>query len=59
MSFVPLLVAPPPMAALAVRGPEPGADRIEIVLANGRRIIVGADVDPVAPARVVSVLERA
>jgi hypothetical protein len=29
------------------------------VLASGRRIIVGADVDAVALARVVSVLERA
>ena len=60
VSFAPVLVAPdPPTAVAATAGPEPRADRIEIVLASGRRIIVGADVDAVALARVVSVLERA
>ena len=34
------------------------AGRIEIVLVNGRRIVVGADVDAAALARVVAVLER-
>jgi transposase len=34
------------------------AGRIEIVLVNGRRIVVGADVDAAALARVVTVLER-
>jgi hypothetical protein len=36
-----------------------GADRIEIVLGNGRRLIVGAGIDASALARVVAVLERA
>jgi len=34
-------------------------ERIEIVLANGRRIIVPATVDPEALARLLPVLERA
>ena len=59
MSFAPVLVAPDRPAVAATASPEPRADRIEIVLANGRRLIVGADVDAVALARVVSVLERA
>jgi transposase len=33
--------------------------RIEIVLANGRRVIVPASVDPAALARLLPVLERA
>jgi transposase len=35
-----------------------GAGRMEIVLANGRRIVVGADVDGDALARVAAALER-
>jgi transposase len=31
---------------------------MEIVLAGGRRVVVGADVDAAALARVVDVLER-
>jgi hypothetical protein len=31
---------------------------VEIVLADGHRIIVGKDVDAAAPARVVKVLSR-
>ena len=34
------------------------AGRMEIVLAGGRRVVVGADVDAAALARVVDVLER-
>src|SRR5271165_898832 len=46
-------------AALAEAKREPGpTGRMEIALANGRRIIVGADVDARALARVVDVLER-
>ncbi len=37
----------------------PGADRIEIVLGNGRRLIVGAGIDGTTLARIVAVLERA
>ena len=36
-----------------------GAATIEIVLANGRRVIVPSSVDPAALARLLSVLERA
>lgn len=35
------------------------ADRIEIVLVNGRRLIVGDGIDAATLARVVTVLERA
>jgi len=60
MSFAPVLVAATPLAAAAVLGsPEPRVERIEIVLTNGRRLLVGMDINAVALARVVSVLERA
>ena len=36
-----------------------GAATIEIVLANGRRVIVPSSVDPAALARLLPVLERA
>ena len=59
VSFAPVLVAPEPAAAAtAMAGPAARSDRIEIVLGNGRRIIVGDDVDAAALARVISVLER-
>jgi competence ComEA-like helix-hairpin-helix protein len=45
--------APP---AAAPTGPSSG--RVEIVLANGRRVIVDAGVDPAALARLIAVLER-
>jgi transposase len=55
-SFAPLLMAP----EVASRPEQAsGADRIEIVLGNGRRLIVGAGIDASALARVVAVLERA
>ena len=38
--------------------PTPAAGRMEIVLAGGRRIIVGSDVDAAALARVLESLER-
>jgi transposase len=54
--FVPAMVVPdlPPQA------PEPSstAGRIEIVALSGRRVIVAADVDPAALARVLEVVER-
>lgn len=54
-SFAPVLMAPEKPSRV-----EPsGADRIEIVLGNGRRLIVGAGIDASALARVVAVLERA
>jgi transposase len=36
-----------------------GAATIEIVLANGRRVMVPSSVDPAALARLLPVLERA
>jgi len=45
----PMAIPPPPSAA---------AGRMEIALVGGDRIIVGADVDPAALARVVKVLLR-
>ncbi len=56
-AFVPVRLRDeaPPAAASEVGG---GAGRIEIVLAGGRRVVVGADVDAAALARVVDVLER-
>ncbi len=42
---------------LAVAGGAAGGGRMEIVTTTGRRIIVGADVDARALARVVAVLE--
>jgi transposase len=59
--FVPALVVPDPLTATPKTtscSPKPGDDRIEIVLARGRRIIVGAGIDAVALSRVLDVLER-
>ena len=55
-SFAPVLIA----HEVASRPEQAsGADRIEIVLGNGRRLIVGAGIDASALARIVAVLERA
>ena len=56
VSFAPVVVAPAPATATVDRSRSEG---IEIVLTNGRRIIVGMDVDAGALARIVAVLERA
>lgn len=57
--FVPAVIMPePPAGATAPCSAKPGDDRIEIVLARGRRIIVGAGVDAAALSRVLDVLER-
>lgn len=58
-SFAPVIVAPEPVQAMAVAGPGPGADRVEIVLVSGRRLLVDAAVDPGALTRLVQVLDRA
>ncbi|SEB08910.1 transposase [Rubrimonas cliftonensis] len=51
-TFTPVVLAADPPATS-------GADaRIEIVLCNGRRLLVGADVDAVAVARLVDALDR-
>jgi transposase len=58
-SFAPLIVAPEPApAAPAVPGAGPRADRIEIVLVSGRRLLVDPAIDPAALTRLVQVLER-
>jgi transposase len=55
--FVPLaLPAPPPSSNEQAAGSL--GDRIEIVLAGGRHLIVGKDVDVAALERVLDVLER-
>jgi transposase len=60
--FVPAVIVPePPTAVTAQTGlgcAKRGDDWIEIVLARGRRMIVGAGVDAAALARVLDVLER-
>jgi transposase len=55
-SFAPVILAP----EVASRHELPVvAERIEIVLVNGRRIIVAPEIDAAALARIISVLDRA
>jgi transposase len=59
--FLPVTVAPSPLPAgvpSTTASTSTGSGRMEIVLANGRRIVVGTDVDGEALARVVAALER-
>jgi transposase len=59
--FVPAVIVEPPTSArpkTVSSCVKPGDDRIEIVLARGRRVIVGAGVDAAALSRVLDVLER-
>jgi Transposase and inactivated derivatives len=53
-TFAPVVVAADPP-----RPPAPGEDRVEILLANGRRVLVGLGVDADGLARLVRALERA
>jgi transposase len=39
--------------------PEAGGDRVEVLLANGRKISVGVTIDPMVLGRLVHVLDRA
>ena len=55
-SFAPVLMAP---EAPSKAEPASGVERIEIVLGNGRRLIVGVGIDTGALARIVAVLDRA
>lgn len=61
--FTALQVAPDagaPMAMQPIVVPAAGGDdRVEITLANGRKIALGIAVDPMALARLVQVLDRA
>lgn len=54
MGFAPAMLVPEEQTSL---GEAAGGGRMEIVTTMGRRIIVGADVDAGALARVVAVLE--
>lgn len=60
-SFAPVMVAaePPAVPVPVIAHPAPDAGRVEIVLANGRRIVLGAGVDAVALAQLIAVVERA
>ena len=49
--------APSPFVELVVKKPESG-DRLEILLANGRRVLVSAGLDEEQLVRVVRALER-
>ena len=55
-NFAPVLMAP---EVPSRSEPASGGERIEIVLCNGRRLIVGVGIEASALARVVAVLERA
>ena len=55
--FVPAAITAEPAAA-ASPAASVAAGRMEIVLASGERVVVGADVDAAALARVVAVLSR-
>ena len=55
-SFAPVIVAP---SAPGVSRPGPRADRVEIVLVSGRRLLVGAEIEPATLIGLVQVLERA
>jgi len=54
--FVPALIVPEPPAAVAPPAPE-AAGRLEVVSANGRRVIVDGAVDVAALLRIVRALE--
>jgi transposase len=60
--FVPAVIVPEPRSVAtpqtASSFAKAGDDRIEIVLARGRRIIVGSGVNAAALSRILDVLER-
>lgn len=57
-AFAPVVVAPAPTAATARVDPV-SETRVEIVLGNGRRVVVPVSVDPVALGRLLPVVEGA
>lgn len=61
LGFTPLQIAPgvPRLVREETCRSQSGQDRVEVVLANGRRLVVGADVDLERLARLVEVLEQA
>ena len=58
LGLLPVTVADDGMLAASIAPPATPAGRMEIVLSGGERIIVGADVDATALARVVRALAR-
>ena len=58
-AFVPVTVVPeaPPPPSASPASPGGGTDRLEIVLTNGRRVVVGTGADPAWLARVLHVAE--
>jgi len=58
-AFVPVTVVPeaPPPPSASPASPGGGTDRLEIVLTNGRRVVVGSGADPAWLARVLHVAE--
>jgi transposase len=58
-SFAPVIVAPEPAPAAVMSCLGPRADRVEIVLVSGRRLLVDSAIDPAALTRLVQVLDRA
>jgi transposase len=55
-AFVPVALPPPPLPTALVTALPPSSS-IEILLAGGHTVRVGADVDPQALARIVAALE--
>ena len=58
-AFSPVEIAAEPRLALSGTLPAEASDRIEIALANGRRLIVGLSIDDGRLLRMVRALEQA
>jgi len=58
VSFVPATITADPIPAVAPAARPASCGQMEIALAGGDRVTVGADVDPAALARVIKVLSR-
>ena len=60
-AFVPVALAPPAVASASAQGAEPSPPRtnglIEVVLANGRILRIGADIDLAVLKRIAAALE--
>ncbi len=61
-AFVPIALAPPAVASASVHGAEPSVPprtngMIEVVLANGRILRIGADIDLAVLKRIATALE--
>lgn len=60
LGFTPLRIAPDVSRPASADGcSRTEQDRLEVVLMNGRRLVIGATIDLAALARLVQVLERA